>query len=78
MRLIVKSINKTLEPRKISVELDEGAIDVLVERGYDPKMGARPMKRIVQKTVENIVAQKILGDEAGDGTVIRVTKEMVL
>lgn len=78
VRLIVKSINKTLEPRKISVELDEGAIDVLVERGYDPKMGARPMKRIVQKTVENIVAQKILGDEAGDGTVIRVTKEMVL
>lgn len=77
VRLIICSVNKTLEPRKISVKLDDGAIDELVGRGYDPMMGARPMKRIVQKTVENIVAQKILSNEVGDGMVIEISKEML-
>ena len=55
--LIIKGVNQTLEPKKMSVELDDEAKDLLVERGYDPKLGARPMRRIVQKTVENIVAK---------------------
>ena len=75
--LIIKSINKTLEPQKISVELDEEAKDTLVERGYDPKMGARPMRRIVQKTVENLVARQVLEGNAASGTVIKITKDML-
>ena len=77
VKLIIGSVNKTLEPRKISVELDDDGIDELVRRGYDPMMGARPMKRIVQKTVENIIAKKILGDEIGDGMVVKITKDML-
>lgn len=77
VKLIIGSVNKTLEPRKISVVLDDEGIDELVRRGYDPMMGARPMKRIVQKTVENIIAKKILGDEIGDGAVVKITKDML-
>ncbi|MBR3319742.1 ATP-dependent Clp protease ATP-binding subunit [Candidatus Saccharibacteria bacterium] len=73
----MKSINKTLEPQKIKVELGPGVAEELAKRGYDPKMGARPLKRVMQKTIENIVAKKVLSDEAGSGAVITITKEML-
>ena len=75
--LIIKSVNKTLEPQKISVELSEDAKDILVERGYDPKMGARPMHRIIQKTVENLVARQVLEGDASSGTTIKITPDML-
>ena len=51
---------------------------VLVERGYDPMLGARPMRRIVQKTVENLVAKAVLANEVGSGAKIEITGEMVI
>ena len=77
VKLNMKSINKTLEPKKIKVTLDEGAAEELAEQGYDPKMGARPLKRTMQKTVENIVARKVLEGEAESGAEILITKEMI-
>ena len=75
--LIIKSVNKNLEPQKISVELSDEAKDILVERGYDPQMGARPMRRIVQKTVENLVAKKVLESNASSGSIIKITPDML-
>ena len=75
--LIIDSVNKTLAPQKIAVSIDDAARALLVERGYDPKMGARPMRRIVQKTVENIVAKKVLSGEADSGDNVVITKEML-
>ena len=75
--LILKSVNKTLEPQKITVVLDAGAKDLLVEHGYDPKLGARPMRRIVQKTVENLVAKMVLAGMAGSGATIEIDTAMV-
>ncbi len=71
--LIIKSTNKTLEPQKISVVVDPDAKQILIEKGYDPKMGARPMRRIVQKTVENIVAAAILSGHATPGSTLTIT-----
>ncbi len=71
--LIIAATNKTLEPQKISVEVDPAAKQILIDRGYDPKMGARPMRRIVQKTVENIVAAAILSGHATPGSTLRIT-----
>ena len=71
--LIIASTNKTLAPQKISVSLDEDAKRILIEKGYDPKMGARPMRRIVQKTVENIVAAAILSGHATPGSTLHIT-----
>lgn len=75
--LILQSVNKTLEPQKISVQLDDGAKDLLVEHGYDPKLGARPMRRIVQNTVENLVAKMVLAGVAGNGTTIEIDAGMI-
>ena len=71
--LIIASTNKTLEPQKITVTLTPEAKQILIEKGYDPKMGARPMRRIVQKTVENIVAAAILSGSADAGSTLTIT-----
>ncbi len=71
--LIIASTNKTLAAQKISVTLTPEAKQILIERGYDPKMGARPMRRIVQKTVENIVAAAILSGAATPGTTLTIS-----
>lgn len=75
--LLVDGVNKTLAPQKISVRLDNEARAILVERGYDPQLGARPMRRIVQQTVENIVAKAVLGGEVNSGAEIMITGEML-
>ena len=71
--LIIASTNRTLEPQKISVTLTPEAKQILIDKGYDPKMGARPMRRIVQKTVENIVAAAILSGNATPGSTLTIT-----
>lgn len=76
--LIIAGVNKTLAPQKILVVLDDQAKALLVQRGYDPQLGARPMRRIVQKTVENLVAQSVLSGTAPAGTTMTITAEMIL
>ncbi|MBO7132122.1 ATP-dependent Clp protease ATP-binding subunit [Candidatus Saccharibacteria bacterium] len=71
--LIIASTNKTLEPQKIAVNVTPEARQILIEKGYDPKMGARPMRRLVQKTVENIVAAAILSGAATPGSTLTIT-----
>jgi ATP-dependent Clp protease ATP-binding subunit ClpC len=75
--LILASVNKTLSLQKVSVEVDEEAKKVLVNKGYDPRLGARPMRRVVQKAVENTVAKKMLSGTVAPGDVIRISKEEV-
>ncbi len=75
--IIIAGVNKTLEPRKISVSLNDEAKQLLVERGYDPKLGARPMRRIVSKTVENIVARSVLSGAADNGAQIIIDAAMI-
>ena len=75
--LIVKSVNKTLDTQKIQVSLDDEAKALLIERGYDPTMGARPMRRIVQKTIENIVAKAVLNGQASAGANLVITREYI-
>lgn len=75
--LILKGVNKILAPQHLSIEVDDDAKDFLVEKGYDPRLGARPMRRIVQKSVENIIAKKMLANEAAPGSTLRITLEEV-
>lgn len=71
--LILQGVNKTLATQKLTVQVDDDAKTRLVEAGYDARLGARPMRRIVQQTVENIVADKVLRQEAIPGTTIPIT-----
>lgn len=75
--LMIASVNRTLADRKISVILDEDAKLLLVECGYDPQMGARPMRRIVQQTVENLLAKLMLAGDINDGAVVHITRAML-
>jgi ATP-dependent Clp protease ATP-binding subunit ClpC len=67
VRLMLAGINKTLSTQNISVELTDAAIQKIVEVGNDPRLGARPMRRALQRAVENTVAGKILRGEARPG-----------
>ncbi|MBQ5812106.1 ATP-dependent Clp protease ATP-binding subunit [Candidatus Saccharibacteria bacterium] len=75
--LIIASTNQTLEPQKITIDVTPEAKQILIDRGYDPKMGARPMRRIVQKTVENIVASTILSGAATPGSTLTITPDLL-
>ena len=67
VRLMLKEVNQTLAAQKITVDLTDAAIAKIVEVGNDPRLGARPMRRALQRTVENTVAQKILKQEVQPG-----------
>ena len=75
--LILVGVNKTLELQKISVNVADDAKRYLVEAGYDPRLGARPMRRIVQRAVENTVAKQMLSGDVEAGSIIDITLEQV-
>jgi ATP-dependent Clp protease ATP-binding subunit ClpC len=70
VRLLISEVNRTLEPQKIQISLTEPAIAELVRAGYDPRLGARPMRRMVQRRVEDAVAGQILRGVAKPGDTI--------
>jgi ATP-dependent Clp protease ATP-binding subunit ClpA len=67
-QLMLGEVNKTLANQNISVELTPAALEAMVQAGYDPQFGARPMRRVIQRTVEDAMATKILSGEAQPGT----------
>lgn len=67
VRLMLQEVNTTLTNQNISVELTDAAVARIVEQGNDPRLGARPMRRALQKAVEDTIAQKILKGEAQPG-----------
>lgn len=75
--LILAGINKTLAPQQITVQVEQAGRELLVARGYDPRLGARPMRRIVQKAVENTVARQMLSGEAAPGSTIAISREQI-
>ncbi|MFT4004113.1 MAG: ATP-dependent chaperone ClpB, partial [Rhizobium sp.] len=64
---------KLLSERKITLELDEDARNWLANKGYDPVYGARPLKRVIQKYVQDPLAEQILSGQIPDGSVVKVT-----
>ena len=75
IRLLVDDLNKRLSDREITVELTEAAKQFIVDHGYDPVYGARPLKRFLQKHVETLSAKLILADEVREGDTILIDTE---
>ena len=75
--LILAGVNKTLLPQKVSVTVDEDAKQLLVQQGYDPRLGARPMRRVVQKAVENTIAKLMLSGAVNPGDSVNIDAEQV-
>ncbi len=68
--LMMEDINKRLAEQDISVELSQGAKEYIIDGGYDPVYGARPLKRYLQKNVETLAARLILSGDVGMGDTI--------
>jgi len=69
----LKRLDKLLAARNIAMELDARAQAELAKRGYDPAWGARPLKRVIQKDVQDPLARQILEGAIKDGDRVRVT-----
>jgi ATP-dependent Clp protease ATP-binding subunit ClpB len=65
-------LEERLAERGIRIELTDAAKEFLAEAGWDPTYGARPLKRAIQRLVENPLAMRLLDDEFADGDTIRV------
>ena len=78
--LMMTDLNARLKDRELSVELSDAATSFIVEHGYDPVYGARPLKRFLQKHVETLSAKLILADEVqmGDAIYIDVKDEKLI
>jgi ATP-dependent Clp protease ATP-binding subunit ClpB len=66
-------LHKLLADRKITIALDGDAQDWLAAKGYDPAYGARPLKRVIQKELQDPLAEKILMGEIPDGSQVKVS-----
>jgi len=74
VHILLKDISQRLAEEELTVNLSDGAIDFLVEKGYDEKFGARPLKRAIQRYLEDPLSERILTADfsAGDEVVIDV------
>ena len=72
INLLITDLNKRLSDREITVELTDAAKQYIVDNGYDPVYGARPLKRFLQKHVESLSAKLILADKVREGDTILI------
>ncbi len=68
----LERLRQLLEPRKITLDLSDAARARVAERGYDPAYGARPLKRVIQKDIQDPLAERLLAGDFKDGDAIRV------
>ena len=69
----LKRLEKRLASRKITLELDKDALQWLADEGYDPVFGARPLKRVIQRSLQDPLAEMILAGDVMDGSAIAVS-----
>jgi ATP-dependent Clp protease ATP-binding subunit ClpB len=75
VELQVARLRRRLDERGVELELTDAAAELLAREGYDPAYGARPLKRLVQRRIENPLAQRILAGEVRDGDRVVVDAE---
>ena len=66
-------LRRLLEDRKLRLELDDKAPEWLAEAGYDPIYGARPLKRVIQRSLQDKLASLLLEGAVSDGATLQVT-----
>jgi len=68
----MERLKKLVAERKIEIELSDAARTLLADKGYDPAYGARPLKRVIQKSVQDPLAEEILAGDVKDGDTVKV------
>ncbi|MDG3041280.1 ATP-dependent chaperone ClpB [Roseicyclus marinus] len=72
VKIQLKRLEKRLAQRKITLALDDAALGWLADEGYDPVFGARPLKRVIQRSLQDQLAEMILAGEVTDGSTVEV------
>ncbi|MEK0056318.1 ATP-dependent Clp protease ATP-binding subunit [Corynebacterium sp. KPL2825] len=75
VELLIGRVAKQLEERDMGIELTDKAKNLLAKRGFDPVLGARPLRRTIQREIEDQLSEKILFGEIGAGEIITVDVE---
>lgn len=70
--LMIKDLARRLEDKQIGVEADDEAKGYIIDSGYDPVYGARPLKRFIQSKVETLIARAIVGDKLREGDTVQI------
>ncbi|HEX6038417.1 MAG TPA: hypothetical protein VFZ20_10280, partial [Longimicrobium sp.] len=70
---LLKDVEDRLKEEELSLKLTDDAVDFMVEHGYDEKFGARPLRRAIQRYLEDPLSEKILSSEFSPGDEIEVT-----
>ena len=76
VKIELKRLEKRLEERDLKLSISETALDFLVNLGFDPVYGARPLKRTIQRELETVVARGILSGDFQDGDTVFVYANM--
>ncbi len=72
VKLMLRSLNGRLADRQLEVRLTDEAMGALIDRGFDPVYGARPLKRFLQSRIETLVARRIIAGDVAPGSVLTV------
>ena len=75
LEILIKDVDDMLRKQGLQIELDQAAKDFLVEIGYDPQFGARPLKRTIQRELVNLLSKAILAGTFANGDTIKVTAD---
>lgn len=75
--LLLKKVRKNLAKSGIAMELDDKAMDMIADLGYDPQFGARPLKRVIQKELVNGLSKLVLSGELSDGDLVKVSTDKI-
>jgi ATP-dependent Clp protease ATP-binding subunit ClpB len=73
--LIMAELNGRLEDRQLKIELTPAAKQFVIDQGYDPVYGARPLRRYIQKNVETMAAKIILAGDISEGSTITIDSD---
>ncbi|MDR2175138.1 MAG: ATP-dependent chaperone ClpB [Synergistaceae bacterium] len=75
VRLLLKGLSARLSGRQIALVFDDGAVDFIADAGYDPVYGARPLKRVIVRSVETRLARSLIAGGITEGVTVRVEAE---
>ena len=70
--LMAENLNRRLESRQLKVTFTDAALDAVIDRGFDPSFGARPLKRYLQSHVETLIARRVIAADVAPGSVLTV------
>jgi ATP-dependent Clp protease ATP-binding subunit ClpC len=74
VELMLARLQEQLKDRQMSIQVDEEAKEFLIQQGFDPNYGARPLRRAIQRHVEDALAEEVLRGRFADGAAVRIRK----